>query len=486
MSDQNEFSAVKVESSDKTLRRQDVQPARLPQKQQAPIARLQSTAGNQAVSRVLGSAPVVSQREELIHNLGLAVEARAYLDVVTLLDQFTDGEILNWLRGIPQEAWKPVRDAAIESGPGPGRRIARLVDTVQVEAQERERVRRLNEAFASAVLMRDWPQAAIHLNGFNDHDIAIKLNSLGASSIEAIAAASPSYRVARIARAMLPDAAPRVSSETPPVKSDSTRTLQAGFGIEAAIAKRIIDDSLRAPGLNVEPVKAPSPNQMIDFIEPPRPGQVPARAPGPPTTPSIDPIPAGATPELRLASALGRVLAVGAEAVEMAAIPLTLGAAGWSDTNMESLNRGVRVSIVEELRKIVGEVNHRLSEALQRQDFSLIREKAPGLFQAALDLSASNIVVAVRLLKLAYGIAVEKFVADAVRQNPFLNEYLDYVAGPSRADFYGKKGTIMGGLTFDVTTQRDIPAHTDPNRRPRYGENVIPIPYLPPWLNAGW
>src|SRR5262249_13691812 len=154
--------------------------------------------------------------------------------------------------------------------------------------------------------------------------------------------------------------------------------------------------------------------------------------------------------------------------VDIVALPLALGAAGWSDTNMEAQTSHLRVSTIEQVRKIVQEVNHRMAESLRRPDFTLIRDKAPGLFNAALERSTTNLGLAVRLLKLAYGIVVEKFVAEAVARDPFLGEVFDYVAGPNRADFYGKD--FMRGLNLDITTRRDVNRHTDPNLRPRYGE----------------
>jgi hypothetical protein len=246
---------------------------------------------------------------------------------------------------------------------------------------------------------------------------------------------------------------------------------------------------LRAPGLTVDPVRAPGfgPNSFrTPFVEPPPTVQIPARAPGLPTAPAVDPLPAGVSAEVRLATAMGRILAVGTEVVSAIALPVMLGAEGWSDTNMESLNRNLRVSIVEGLHKTVLEVNRKMADALRRQDFSLIRDKAPGLFDAALKNATDNIGLAIALLKLAYGIALEKLVADAVLQDAFLKQYLEYVGGPNRADFYGKKGGLMGGLMFDVTTKRDVGRHIDPIRRPRYGEHLIPVPYQPPWAEDGW
>src|SRR5207248_6060820 len=109
---------------------------------------------------------------------------------------------------------------------------------------------------------------------------------------------------------------------------------------------------------------------------PPPTTQVPARAPGIPTTPAIDPLPAGASAEVRLAAGLGRVLSVSTEIVGAIALPLMMGAEGWSDTDMEAQNRRLRINIVEGLQKKVVEVNSRLAEGLRRTDFSLIRDKA--------------------------------------------------------------------------------------------------------------
>jgi hypothetical protein len=86
---------------------------------------------------------------------------------------------------------------------------------------------------------------------------------------------------------------------------------------------------------------------------------------------------------------------------------------------------------------------------------------------------------AISLFKVAYGITMEALVADLVAADPLLREYLDHIGGPNREDFRGKG--LLGGLTFDVTTEKGVGAHKDPDKRPTYGENSIVVPYQPPW-----
>ena len=444
-----------------------------------------------------GGAAPVSQREQMRYNVLQAIDAHAYLDAAIIMNGFSQEDLDTIVRSLPPQHLGPLRAAAVDGMPSWSDRVVHSVDSAAAAANEVERVRKLNEAFDAAVLMKDWANAAIHLNAFNDGDIVRKLKPLGPDTLEAIAAAAPdwAFRITRIARGMIPEpahpAAPPSTASGPSYSAPAAGAVgAAGMVVLGKDALGLGQGPLRAPGLAVDPVKAPGfgPNSFrTPFVEPPPTVQIPARAPGLPTAPAIDPLPAGVTAEVRLASALGRILAVGTEVVGAIAVPLTMGAEGWSDTNMEALNRNLRVSIVEGLHKKVLEVNRSMADALRRQDFSLIRDKAPGLFDAALkNATPENLGLAIALLKLAYGIALEKHVADAVLQDEFLKQYLEYVGGPHRADFYGKKGGLMGGLMFDVTTRRDVDRHIDPIKRPRYGEHLIPVPYQPPWAEDAW
>jgi hypothetical protein len=463
------------------------------------VQSLQRTAGNRATAQML--QPSLSKREQSWHNIYLAVDAKRYGEAAAMLNQLGDADLLVFLRQLQPSSLRLIRQAAPETLGERAQRVIRAIDRLAALENEAERKRQIEEAYGIAVLMQNWEQVAIQLNNYSDQEIVRKLERLGTAAIRAVAAAAPrgTFRVARIALAMLPDSsrpanAPGVRASGAAGGSTTTTILAAGAMVPLGDLKvgptGTGGGPFQAPGLNTEPIETPGFGKgsfRNPFIEPPRPGQAPARLPSATVeTPAVDPLPPGITAEIRLGSAMRRLLVVGTEVIGAIALPLELGAMGISDTNMEEATRRAQVGIVEDMRKIVLDVNQRLGEAIRRLDFHLIRQKAPGLYNAAVQRTDTDLLLAIRLLKLAYGITVEKLVADAIRSNPYLSQYLDYVAGPNRADFYGKKGTMLGGFLFDVTTKADVKRHTDPNLRPRYGENLITVPYHPPWNEDGW
>jgi hypothetical protein len=463
----------------------------------ARVQSLQSTAGNRATAQAL--QPALSKKEESWHNIYLAVESQRYSEAAAMLNELGDADLLMFLQQLQPSQLPLIRQAAPEVLGGQAQRVVQAIDRLADLANKAEKARQIEEAYGIALLMQNWEQAAIQLNTYSDLEIVKKLEKLDGSAIRGIAAAAPRgmFRVARIALAMLPDSprpasAPGVRPQNPAAGTSTTTIAIAGTApfVLGTNPLGTGGGPLQVPGLGTDPVKVPGfgPDSFrTPFVEPPPAGQAPVRLPGTGVgTPAVDPLPPGVTAEIRLATAMSRLLAVSAQVVDAIALPLTLGASGISDTNMEAATRRLQVGIVEDMRKIVLDVNRRLGEALRRTDFRLIREKAPGLYNAAVQRADKDIELAIRLLKLAYGIAVEKFVADAIRNNPFLSQYLEYVAGPNRADFYGKKGTVLGGFLFDVTTKADVKRHTDPTLRPRYGENLITVPYQPPWNEDGW
>jgi hypothetical protein len=462
------------------------------------VQSLQRTAGNRATAQVL--QPTLSKREQSWHNIYLAVDAKRYGEAALMLNQLVDADLLVFLRRLQPSSLRLIRQAAPETLGERAQRVIRAIDRLAALENEAQRKRQIEEAYGIAVLMQNWEQAAIQLNNYSDQEIVKKLEKLGAAAIRAIAAAAPreTFRVARIALAMLPDSSR--PADAPGMRGSgtaggsATTILAAGAMVPLGGLKvppiGTGGGPLQVPGLNTDPIKTPGFGQdsfRNPFIEPPGPGQAPARLPSATVeTPAVDPLPPGITAEIRLGSAMRRLLVVGTEVVGAIALPLELGAMGISDTNMEAATRRLQVGIVEDMHKIVLDVNQRLGEAIRRLDFHLIQQKAPGLYNAAVQRADTELLLAIRLLKLAYGITVEKLVADAIRSNAFLSQYLDYVGGPNRADFYGKKGTVLGGFLFDVTTKADVKRHTDPNLRPRYGENLITVPYHPPWNEDGW
>jgi hypothetical protein len=463
----------------------------------ARVQSLQSTAGNRATAQALQRT--VSKKEEAWHNISLAVEAKRYGEAAAMLNELGDSDLLQFLGQLHAVDLPLIRKAAPELLGAQAQRVALAIDRLADLANEAERRRQIEEAYGIAVLMQNWEQAAIQLNTYGDLEVVKRLEKLGGSAIRGIAAAAPrgTFRVARIALAMLPDSSrpanvQGVRSQNPGAGNSTTTIVIAGV-IPSGLGTNPLGTGggpLKVPGLGTDPVKVPGfgPDSFrTPFIEPPPAGQAPVRLPGTGIgTPAVDPLPPGVTAEIRLVTAMSRILAVSAQVVDAIALPLTLGASGISDTNMEASTRRLQVGIVEDMRKIVLDVNQKLGEALRRKDFHLIQQKTPGLYNAAVKRADEDILLAIRLLKLAYGITVEKLVADAIRSNPYLSQYLDYVAGPNRADFYGKKGTVLGGFLFDVTTRADVRRHTDPNLRPRYGENLITVPYQPPWSEDGW
>ena len=78
------------------------------------------------------------------------------------------------------------------------------------------------------------------------------------------------------------------------------------------------------------------------------------------------------------------------------------------------------------------------------------------------------------LSKMAYGNALERLVAQDIRNSSALSELFEYVGGPNKPDFRGI-GAAQG-LFFEVTTVKGIPSHLS---RP-YGPNIIVTPYESP------
>jgi hypothetical protein len=461
---------------------------------QARIVGLQKTAGNRAVTQRV-TRVAVPKRDQMRHDVDSAIRVGAYEEAAVILNGFDAPDLTDVLRGLLPSDLPKLRAASLVAMPGWSDPVVHAIDPLLAAAAEIDRVRRLSEAVDNAVVIGNWKDAAIRLNGFDDYDIAMKLAVLSSDTIERIGHAAPSwaYRVTRIAQAMTPRQTAR------PTKRPSAGLPASGqLTVQIAGASTLIPfggtgldigkGPLNAPGVGSQPIELPGLKggyRHTPFIEP-KP-QIPARAPAPTgaPAPAVDPLPAGATAEVRLASALGRITF--AQAVNVVAVPLMLGAAGWHDTDVEKMSRGVRIRIVDSVQKIVNEQNRRMAEAMRKLDFTLIREKAPGLFNAALRLAVPETLgIAIALLKLAYGIALEKLVADVIKQDSYLSQYLKYVAGPRRADFEGIAGTVMEHLNIDVTTQRDTDPHKDPEKRPTYGENLIVIPYLPPWAEDSW
>jgi hypothetical protein len=81
-----------------------------------------------------------------------------------------------------------------------------------------------------------------------------------------------------------------------------------------------------------------------------------------------------------------------------------------------------------------------------------------------------------------YGRTVEATVAEKVANSSFLSDYLEHVGGANNPDF--RELGPLQGLLFDITTIGDAKSHLD---RSWYGENLVVIPYTPPWQGgADW
>jgi RHS repeat-associated protein len=129
-------------------------------------------------------------------------------------------------------------------------------------------------------------------------------------------------------------------------------------------------------------------------------------------------------------------------------------------------------SLVEINERFAGHVemqNRRLANNL-----ILIQKYVPGLFNA---IAQGRVTAeeAVFLARIAYGIALEKMVAESVKKDPVLRPYLKYVAGANNPDWIGA-GPAQG-LHFDITTGADKQRHIE--KRP-YGENLIVHTYERP------
>ena len=175
---------------------------------------------------------------------------------------------------------------------------------------------------------------------------------------------------------------------------------------------------------------------------------------------------------------IGEILGVVGEVLTGAAVIVTAGIFVPSDTSLDKSSRNLRVKLIESLQQYVNQENDVLSDAIKRGDFSLIEEKAPKLLEAILNIANSDPEKAVGLFKIAYGQTVEALVADLISNDPLLSQYLEKLGGANKEDFRGIG--LLQGLVFDITTVGGVAAHKDPEKRP-YGENLIVIPYKPPW-----
>jgi len=100
--------------------------------------------------------------------------------------------------------------------------------TVDVEA---ERVRKLTSDYESSLAAKDWDQAIVHLNGFNDTDIITKLNQLGSVELAHMKSAARKTKVGGGRMARFADA---VSGHAVKTESDEqvggrVYTVQGGY-----------------------------------------------------------------------------------------------------------------------------------------------------------------------------------------------------------------------------------------------------------------
>lgn len=265
-----------------------------------------------------------------------------------------------------------------------------------------------------------------------------------------------------------------LEADRPAPKVPGDTAVPAAGAVPLAARPLVAPAPVHLPGPSGEPpVRTPGfgPNSF----------QQPFVEPGTPAPATLPEVPGGAVPATAPAaeSALGQILSVLGEVVGGAAVVIGTGAAIATDSHIESTAQQVRVDVVDTLQDYVQQENKTLSDAISRGDFSLIEEKAPGLWARATQLANVAPEAALRLFQMAYGITVEALVADLVSADPLLSEFIDHVGGPSREDFRGKG--LLDGQTFEVTTRAAVESHKDPEKRPTYGENLLVLPYDPPW-----
>jgi RHS repeat-associated protein len=178
------------------------------------------------------------------------------------------------------------------------------------------------------------------------------------------------------------------------------------------------------------------------------------------------------------------LLSVGAQGIAQAQVAKSLNtplirsvAAGISvETAVES-------SAIESASSRIVQLNERFASIVESEnlrlgaDLSLIEKYQPGLYKAI----TSGRVGADRIQGLAaaaYGNTLERMVAEAVKADPLLAPYLEYLneAGASRVFREGFRGTPdwagkgpLEGLIFDLTTSEGVEAHLER----WYGENLV-------------
>jgi hypothetical protein len=178
-------------------------------------------------------------------------------------------------------------------------------------------------------------------------------------------------------------------------------------------------------------------------------------------------------------SLLGDILSVAGQILAAGGVIFTSGMTFSGDANMERAAQVIRITILDALVDIVNQENRTLTDAIARRDFSLIEQQHPNLWEAISRLANSDPDKAISLFKLAYGQTLEAMVAETVENHPFLSQYLEHLGGANQEDFKGLGS--QQGLRIDITTVYDVEPHKDPEQRPTYGENLVVIPYVPPW-----
>jgi hypothetical protein len=147
---------------------------------EASLAALQQSAGNQAVQRALSSgAEITVQRnggaQRRLAAYLAAVRAGRWAEVVSLLRNFTDPSLRQRINALTHDQRIRLVRATLRNPPAWAPRITGAVLAADSEA---DRVGRLYADWDTAVTAGNWGPAALTLNAFNDVDLAALVASL--------------------------------------------------------------------------------------------------------------------------------------------------------------------------------------------------------------------------------------------------------------------------------------------------------------------
>lgn len=154
-----------------------------------------------------------------------------------------------------------------------------------------------------------------------------------------------------------------------------------------------------------------------------------------------------------------------------------------------------RVALFDRLRQV-------FTAAKQRLDAAVVANDAQALGNMGASQSVIDAIIQRRVGKglnyaNAYGQVLERLVRNDIAADPQLSQALEFTGDrvtvtrettgsggkaemvKGKPDWTGRKGTPLEGLWFDLTTEADMEAHLNPDKR-FYGENMCGLGYTRP------